>query len=47
MQNLGLDDRYVREEPQHRTSTPDAGQYDSADQEQDMEEDDLTSRVGF
>ena len=41
MQNLGLDDRLVRDEPRQRTSTPDAGQHDSANQEQDMEEDDL------
>ena len=45
MQNLGLDDRFARDEPQHRTSTPDAGQYDSADQEQDMEEDDLAAEL--
>ena len=47
MQSLGLDDRFARDEPQHRTSTPDAGQYDSADQEQDMEEDDLAAGLDF
>ena len=47
MQNLGLDDRLIRDEPQRRTSTPNAGQYDSADQEQDMEEDDLAVELYF
>ena len=47
MHNLALEDRYPKEEPHHRTSTPDAGQYDSADQEQDMEEDDLTAELDF
>ena len=44
MENLALDDPGIRDEPQHRTSTPDAGQYDSADQ--DMEED-LTAELDF
>ena len=47
MQNLGLDDRLIWDEPRQRTSTPDAGQYDSADQEQDMEEDDITAELDF
>ena len=47
MQNLSLDDRLVRDEPRQRTSTPDAGQYDSADQEQDMEEDDVAAELDF
>ena len=47
MQNLALDDPCVRDEPQCRTSTPDAGQYDSADQEQDMEEDGLAAEFDF
>ena len=47
MHNLALEDRYPKEEPHHRTSTPDSGQYDSADQEQDMEEDDLTAQLDF
>ena len=45
MENLALDDPRVRDEPQRRTSTPDAGQYDLADQ--DMEEDDLTAELDF
>ena len=45
MHNLALEDRYPKEEPHQRTSTPDASQYDSADQEQDMEEDDLTAEL--
>ena len=47
LHNLALDDRPARDEPQHRTSTPDAGQYDSADQEQDMEEEDITAELDF
>ena len=47
MQNLALDDPCIKDEPQCRTSTPDAGQYDSADQEQDMEEDDLAAELDF
>ena len=45
MENLALDDPRIRDEPQCRTSMPDAGQYDSADQ--DMEEDDLTAELDF
>ena len=45
MENLALDDPCVRDKLQRRTSTPDAGQYDSADQ--DMEEDDLTAELDF
>ena len=45
MENLALDDPCVRDAPQRRTSMPDAGQYDSADQ--DMEEDDLTAELDF
>ena len=47
MHNLALEDRHPKEEPVRRTSTPDVGQYDSADQEQDMEEDDLTAELDF
>ena len=47
MQNLGLDHRLIRDEPQRRTSMPDAGQYDLADQEQDIEEDDLAAELDF
>ena len=47
IQNLALDDPRVKDEPQRRTSTPDACQYDSADQEQDMEEDDLATELDF
>ena len=39
MGNVALD------EPQHQTSTPQAGQYDSADQ--DQEEDDLAAELDF
>ena len=45
LENLALDDPHVSDEPQRRTSMPDAGQYDSADQ--DMEEDDLTAELDF
>ena len=47
MHNLALEDRYPKEEPYQRTSTPDPSQYDSADQEQDMEEDNLTTELDF
>ena len=39
MGNVALD------EPQRQTSTPEAGQYDSADQ--DQEEDDLATQLNF
>ena len=46
MENLALDEPHLRDEPQHRILTPEAGQYDSADQ--DMEEDDdLTAELDF
>ena len=45
MENLALEESCIRDEPQRRISTPEAGQYDSADQ--DMEEDDLTTELDF
>ena len=45
MGNLSLDEPRTRDEPQRQISTPEAGQYDSADQ--DPEEDDLAAELDF
>ena len=45
MGNLALDVPRTRDEPQRQISTPEAGQYDSADQ--DPEEDDLAAELDF
>ena len=45
MGNLSLDEPCTRDEPQRQISMPEAGQYDSADQ--DPEEDDLAAELDF
>ena len=45
MGNLALDKPRTRDEPQRQISTPEAGQYDSTDQ--DPEEDDLAAKLDF
>ena len=45
MGNLALDAPRTRDEPLRQISTPEAGQYDSADQ--DLEEDDLAAELDF
>ena len=45
MENLLMDDPTIQDKPQCQTSRPEAGQYDSADQ--DMDEDDLASELDF
>ena len=45
MGNLALDEPRTRDKPQRQISMPEAGQYDSADQ--DPEEDDLAAELDF
>ena len=45
MGNLALDKPRTRDEPQRQISTPEAGQYNSTDQ--DPEEDDLAAKLDF